>query len=414
MKYPNRKWGLYSPNKWAGKTTFIEASMRTPAIIADYDDRFPVQQDGIILLSRKVIMNPLDLIETVERLIGEKEYKTIVVDTVTKLYQRYSRQAAMQIAQNRVKNKASTMVDKSNAMAIISTLSGYAPDIYYVWHQRPGGIDAKGQEVDRHKISDIELHTLHESVNVDLLFVREGNRYGVTVENARDIGSVRVNRGFTVWDEPDNFWQGFADKLERLIYTSFKNPQEALRWGAQQVGNSDTAEIQDFYNQVKADAGAKSASEMWVAWVQAIDTHVAKKQAEKPVTVTPPASTPKTSSPVVDDGPPTPPAADPLPIADRMPVVHDFEELESASQSRQTAVPEPTVPESVTETQPVSDAASAEPGGDQELFYEGGTAVAAEDAVDLRIFEKKFNRLPFDANQLHNSKKVNVAKGTWQ
>lgn len=377
--------------------------MRTPAIIADYDDRFPVQQDDIILLSRKVIMNPLDLIETVERLIGEKDYKTIVVDTVTKLYQRYSRQAMMQIAQNRVKNKASTMVDKSNAMAIISTLSGYAPDIYYVWHQRPGGINAKGQTEDRHKISDIELHTLHESVNVDLLFVREGNRYGVTVENARDLGSVRVNRGFTLWDDPDNFWEGFADKLERMIYTSFKNPQDAIRWGMQQTGNSDTAEIQDFYNQVKADAGAKTAGEMWVAWIQAVEGHVAKKQAEKPAVIADaapnPSPSPQTPSPVVDDGPP---------VADRQPVVHDFEELESASQSRPTAVPEPTAPESAPETK------VQEPGGDQEeLFYLGGEAVAAEDTADLLIFQGKFGRLPSDQTQLHNSKRVNEEKGTW-
>lgn len=283
--YPKRYWALVGPPE-SSKSTFAAAVAKPPVYALNADGRFDqvrgLINGPVIIADRQFALDPLHIHDGAQAAAWEQAVETIIVDPVTRIYSVNSRRAGMM---NRLgirktkdgytdnKNRAAVMVDKADAMATLANLVSLGPDVFYIWHIRVGGRNAEGQLDERETISEMERANLAGSINVWLSFQRDDARgvFGVTVDKARDNNGRKANTGFTLWDKPGNFWAGTGDRLDRLIYTSFTGQDEAVKWGMEQLGNDDPGEIQGLYDHVKSETGPKTASEMWVAWVQHID-----------------------------------------------------------------------------------------------------------------------------------------------
>jgi len=295
-----RHWALISHGAEAGKSTFIAANARAPIFVVDTDSRFSaveaLVQGEVIYPTQTRNSRALaeEIMETFDKGDG-RGFRTLAWDSLTKLYSIHARLAYMRNREGLQKNKAAGMIDKSNAMTIARDLAILGTDCYFVWHTT-SGVDGMGQTEVRDMISSVERERLMTSVNVTLEFEHSRGQYGVKVVTARDFAGRKANTGFTLWDEPGNYWAGAADRLERLIYTSFVNPDEAIDWAVYQYKDKLSTEVMPDemmgeYEHLKEKVQPQSASEMWVAWVQHIDSKVApaaKTDQEKVVEAAPP------------------------------------------------------------------------------------------------------------------------------
>lgn len=279
-----RHWALISHGAEAGKSTFIAANARPPIMVVDTDSRFGAVEalvgggaDAVIY--PKQTRNSRALAEEIMEVFDGRGFRTLAWDSLTKLYSIHARLAYMRNREGLTKNKAAGMIDKSNAMTIARDLAILGTDCYFVWHTTKG-VDGMGQMEVRDMISTVERERLMTSVNVTLEFVVSEGQYAVKVVSARDFAGRKANTGFTIWDEPGNYWANVANDLERLIYTSFINPDEAIDWAVfqfqEKLGKEVMAdEMMGEYEHVKESIQPQSASDMWVAWVQHIDSKTA-------------------------------------------------------------------------------------------------------------------------------------------
>jgi hypothetical protein len=283
-----RHWALTSHGAEAGKSTFIAANARPPIMVVDTDSRFSMVE---ALVSGEVMYpaqtrNPRALAEELIAVYDKQGYRSLAWDSLTKLYSIHARLAYMRNREGLQKNKAAGMIDKSNAMTIARDLAILGTDCYFVWHTT-SGVDGMGQMEVRDMISTVERERLMTSVNVTLEFRVSEGLYGVKVVSARDFSGRKSNTGFTIWDKPDNYWADTADDLERLIYTSFLSPDDAVNWAVaefqQELGQKVMPdEMMGEYEHLKEQLQPKTASEMWVTWIQHIDSKTQAEQAESP------------------------------------------------------------------------------------------------------------------------------------
>jgi len=292
-KLKRRHWALFSDGAGAGKSTFLGSNVRRPAIVVDTDGRFGAVAplaDGEIIYPKQFI-DPLTLVEELMVLVVEKEAKTVVFDSLTKLYSVHARIGYMRARAGRSKNKASEHIDKANAMSVARDIAVFGTDIFYCYH-RTHGIDGMGNSEVRDMISGVEMARLATSINVSLEFFRKKDRFGITVVEARDFGGRPANTGFTLYDEPGNYWAGGAERLERLIYSSFHSRDEAIKWGAKSLGLLPE-EAESEYERVKDVVSPETKPEMWIAWVQHVDDLVKDKTEDKTEDKNSPASAPQ-------------------------------------------------------------------------------------------------------------------------
>lgn len=279
-----RHWALHSHGALAGKSTFIAANCRAPIIVVDTDGRFEAVEglvQGQVLYPEQVI-DPLTLVEDIIELHGKHNPASMAWDSLTKLYSVHARigymrgRSGRKTAKGKDINRAAELIEKSNAMTIARDLAILGTDMYYVWHTT-SGVGGTGDSEIRDMISSIEKERLMTSVNVVLEFMAKDDRYGVMVVSARDYGGRKSNTGFTMWDKPGNYWHGAAERLERLIYTSFVSKDEMMSWGAERLGiMPDEAEGE--YENLKSSAGkGATRSQLSVAWIEHVDGLVGKR-----------------------------------------------------------------------------------------------------------------------------------------
>lgn len=380
----------------AGKSTFAAANARGNVYAIDSDrslHRMTSLIEGrLTSASVKGSLIPLDIFEEAEDavLYGNGAIGTIIVDTVTKIYAQWARKASMlgrlktseRVARGGSKNKASDMVDKANAIAVLAQLAAYGTDIFYLWHERESVDMNTFSAITKETISDVERQKLLASIDVVLRFRREQHngehRYTVYVDpETRDFGDQRANKDFTYVDPPDNYWRGAMDTLERLIYTSFSGPDEAIAWAVRELDHQDPAEVEDLYTQVKKRRQPKKAYQMWPHWIMAIDEWKARRaarQEEPAVSVSAPAPEPEAPEPL------EPEALEPL-------------------------EPEPESPAPA----PMPAATS-----NGHLEFGNGKGVPDELAGYYQLYQEKFDRPPFDENTLKGSIAYHQEHGEWQ
>lgn len=286
--YPDRLWGIQGPPE-SGKSTFLGANVERPTYVIDPDNRFAFVSglgEGEIVrpATRAGNIKPLDIQEQAEiAVLVQMTAESIVVDTVSRIYSLYSRIASIKGNMSEderkrrglSKNKASDQVDKSNAMTILQNLAGFGVPVYYVWLTRHNKRDHQGNEETRTVISKMELDGLRSSLAAIIDFHRDVTLgYGATVIAARDFNGRPSNVDFTIYDKPNNYWRGGAERLERLMYTVFANEQEAVSWGMAQLKNDDYGEIQDlFAHNSSGDTWAQKS----VSWIELVDNLVATR-----------------------------------------------------------------------------------------------------------------------------------------
>lgn len=393
MKYPTRNWALISLGAGAGKSTFVAANCKPPIFVIDSDNRFDsvqalVPDDGQVhIASRKARINPLDMLDETEAMVLEGDIESIAVDSVTKIYSMHARRGSMRNRQGRgAKNKASEMIAKADAMAIIMDLAAFGTDIYYIWHETRG-VDSKGKEGVRGMISEVERERLMTSVNVILKFFRENGRYGLFVDYARDYGGVPANIGFTMYDYPGNYWRGAGERLERLIYTRFKNQDDAINWGKAQLDEAKAnVNVASLYEQTKRETKPKDAAQMWVAWITAVDAVLREDQAA--VTVKSPEPEPEPEPEVESD------AAESKPEEPEEPegtLEHD----ESPDEFGDLFPPSTEVEDSPNEARQYGD----------------GIDVARADLGDYLKYHKRFNKVPQSKDMLAKAIEFANTKG---
>jgi hypothetical protein len=276
-KLKTRQWALISDGAELGKSTFIASNARPPLLVIDTDGRFGAVE---ALAAGKVfyldqVLDPRLILEDTMNLHLKEKLGTISFDSLTKLYSFHARHAYMQNLDGISKNKAAAMVRKSNAMTVARDLAILGTDIFYSWHTT-AGISGKGEAETRDMISEVERSRLATSINVTLQFIRVEGLYGIKVVGARDFGGRPANVGFALFDPPGNYHRGMADKIERLLYTAFTGKPEAVKWAAREL-EIEIDEAEGMYEYEKENVKPKSPSDMWVAWVQKIDSLVAER-----------------------------------------------------------------------------------------------------------------------------------------
>ena len=281
-KPKKRQWAFRSAGAEQGKSTLMAAIARAPVMVVDTDNRFDAVEalvDGEVLYATQA-RNISDLAEELLDLFDKHHYKTLMWDSLTKLYSIHARLPWMAARAGKIKNRASAMIDKSNAMTVARDLAILGTDCFYAWHTT-SGVDGTGKLETRDMISATEHSRLMTSINVTLECMAENGQYGVTVVSARDFGGRKANTGFTIWDRPGNYWKGTADYLERLMYTSFASADEACRWAIEELGQGEIGEMRGEYDHLKEKIQPPSAAVMWVVWIQHIDEINAAKAEDK-------------------------------------------------------------------------------------------------------------------------------------
>ena len=328
MIYPSRKWALYSLVEWSGKTTFLASNIETPCFFIDGDNRLQLVEeliDGpVIKATWKALVDPLALIQETRAAFMANEIRAVAADPLTKLYSSLSREAAMAGRLTQAerekrgygKNVAKLHVGKADMMESIANLAMYGVSLYVSWHQRKGA-NASGDIAVRDRISDVELNVLRQSIDVELEFGKAVNPawqknkskqeylYSVTVERARGIGGKRANIGFTIWDAPGNHWRGAGSRLERLMYTTFSGPEDAIMWAAQELKDKHI-DCEKEYGKLKVRIKPDHSGVMYANWVSHVDSLARSSDAESDI-ITAPDPTPATAEAKYDDGNTVPP-----------------------------------------------------------------------------------------------------------
>lgn len=245
-------------------------------------------------------------------------------------------------------------------------------------------------------MSPEERKRLFTSVDMVLRFSVEKGRYAVTVDpETRGYGS-KPNTGFTIYDHPGNYWRGALARLYGLIYTTFDSGDEAVSWGMKKLGKEDRVEVDAFYEEVKVRAYADTPSQMWVAWMLAVEEKflATSYSTEKPVEVKAPKQEPKKE--LAQPPPPPPPPEDDL-----------LDKVLAEENAHALGVPEEELAAMHDDEQETP--SEAEKDIDEALgrIYSNSEEVAEEDREDFFEYVRRFQKDPYDAKVLHRAKEFN-------
>ena len=298
---PARRWALVGfPGD--GKSSFA-AQMQTPILPIDVDGRFRevehLANGTVFALSEKREEN--NDVQAIDRLLDENMpdsgVRTIVVDSVTPLFQRITRRHQVAEHEGGVRgNKSAVHREKADVMALLgAAVTSYGTDTLFIWHLN--GTNFNGQEKTTQSVSETERERLRKFLNAELHVVVDKNgRRGIQVAWARSGHGT----GQTIYDTQENFdagsfWKGMPERLEALIYPAvvkgpaalaataadnartFANSEEAIAWGMTQL-NAPLVEVAAIYSEVKTAAKPKSSRAMWAAWLAEIE----KRQTAMP------------------------------------------------------------------------------------------------------------------------------------
>jgi hypothetical protein len=296
---PARRWALVGfPGD--GKSSFA-AQMQTPILPIDVDGRFRevehLANGTVFALSEKREEN--NDVQAIDRLLdkhmSDSGVRTIVVDSVTPIFQRITRRHQVEEHEGETKgNKSAVHREKADVMALLgAAVTGYGTDTLWIWHLNTSSFN--GKHTQSQSVSETERDRLRKFLNAELHVVVDKNgRRGIVVAWSRSGHGI----GQTIYDTQENFdtgffWKGMPERIEALIYPavvargpgasaaptadgarSFANAEDAINWGLSQI-NAPAEEVSALYAEVKAAAQPKSSREMWAAWV----AEIAKRQA---------------------------------------------------------------------------------------------------------------------------------------
>lgn len=405
-----------------GKTTFFAANAISPIYAIDADkgyvrtrkamvSKFPEVSGEIYHPTNKGCLVPLQIHQEAERNIFDKNVKTTVIDSVTKIYGFNTRPAVMagrMTAADREKygfskNKASNLQNKADAIQVLTYLAGYGTHIFYIWHEQET-VDmesvkkGKMELIMRESMSKEERKRLFTSVDIVLRFSMVQGRYAITVDpETRGYGS-KPNTGFTIYDKPGNYWRGALERLYGLIYTTFDSKEEAVSWGQKILNIPDSVEADAWYEEVKVRAKPDKPSDMWMAWMLAVeDKFYARKNGQEKIDIT-----------------------GEFTEADKQQAAKAIDEVLAAEDAHALGVPEDEVEAMVNEElstgqvdeqQVLAEDLGEDPDKmvDAALgrLYGDGSEVGNDDYADFQEYRKRFGKEPYDLKLLHRAKGLN-------
>ena len=290
-----------------GKTTLFASNAVAPIYAIDSDkgfvrarramnNKFPELNGKVYSPSQQGCLIPLHIHQEAERNVFQHGIKTIVIDSVSKIYEFNTRPAVMagrlssadRVKYGFSKNKASNLQNKADAIQTISYIAAYGTHIFYVWHEKET-VDmeniknGKMEKIMKETMSVEERKRLMTSVDIVLYFSFSKGKYAVTVGDETRGYADKPNTGFTIYDRPGNYWRNSLARIYGLIYTTFSGQDEAINWGLQTLGKEDPVELGAFYEEIRGRANPEKPGDMWVAWMLAIEEkhNGAEKRAQE-------------------------------------------------------------------------------------------------------------------------------------
>ena len=286
QRYPRRQWALVGfPG--SGKSTFV-AAMRQPGLIIDADHRFAeiIRTHGGNFFG--LSENPADNIDArnIAHLLKEgmsgSGVQTIVVDSLTAIITPLVMEAMLANKAKENTNKVAAFTDKALAMRTLQdAVTGYGTDTLWIYHLQEGR-DQNAQKQVTTSISPVELARLRRSLNLELRMIRNGNKFGIRVEWAREGRS-----GMELWDQT-GCWKGMPEAIEAAVYdnvttddlrklqqrTHFSGVADALAWGCAFGIFNDEVHAKNAYEQLKEAHHPQKPQEMWDLWIDEVQRRV--------------------------------------------------------------------------------------------------------------------------------------------
>ena len=256
-QYPEDKW-LVTGEAESGKTTFAIALAKETAekgqkiYLWNTDGR--EQEYASVLPEGKVLVPDTDdlfdtaaVLKAIEKDIAAGEFRDVgqmIMDNSTHIYQTEARKTL----QDKLEGGKSTYVNKANAMALLRAAVMRPRCNFIIFMHRYDAGDLKGQMSERDTLSDTEKDRLELAINVKLRTIHQNGKYGIEVLMCRQRPGLKP---FTLWDEPNNFFQGMPAKIRSALYDNgvpasepkawkdfgeenpFPNPDTAIRLGAE-------------------------------------------------------------------------------------------------------------------------------------------------------------------------------------
>mgnify|MGYP001823637387 CR=1 FL=1 len=299
-KYPTRQW-LIEGEAGSGKSTFV-TQLQAPMLTIDADHRFSEVVDlatgPVFQLSDEPMdnVNPDRIAELIQANMHGAGVRTIVVDSLTAIIAPMVMQAIRGNDQGRNKNRVAAFKEKATAVRLLQdVLTGTGSDVAWIYHIYTGR-DNKANEKERTSISTLELARVLRSCNLRLRITNGDGLYKARVVWARSGRS-----GIELSDEAGN-WAGMPERIEAAVYdglseaekdaiehsvpASFSGPEEAIRWGMDQVGADglvfkDEAHAKNAYELVKKVRQPDTAGDMWALWVAEVQARQAGESTAK-------------------------------------------------------------------------------------------------------------------------------------
>lgn len=377
-----------------GKTAFFAANAPAPVYAIDSDKgfvrtrmamnkRFPEISGTVISPSKDGCLVPIHIHEEAKSNIRKHNIKTVVVDSVSKIYE-YNTRPAVMVGRLSVQqrkdfgysaNKAANLMNKADAIQTLTYMAAYGTNIFYVWHEKET-VDMKSNDMDKimkESMSKEERLRLMESIDIVLRFTFEKGKFAITVTpETRGYADV-PNTGFTLYDEKGNYWRNSLARIYGLIYTTFSGQDEAVNWGLKTLSKEDPVELEAFYDEVKGRTNPEKPGDMWVAWMLAIEEQYnngQKREQEK-----------KVERPVVIEG------------------EKIIKEPDDPPEEKKE------LPASVSINEAAKDNGSSVDTQGKPLTFGDGDFVREEYIADYKIYEEQFNYAPANEANLLRAKK---------
>ncbi|WP_423856217.1 hypothetical protein [Acidithiobacillus ferridurans] len=145
---------------------------------------------------------------------------TVSFDSLTAILKPLNAMAVTKNRSGSVKNKASSFIEKANAMELIlGAVTATGVDTTFIWHLEDGK-DANGKDIVHETISTTELAKMHRCLNAVIRIGKDFNlrkRYAEVIWNREGVRKQPDGKPLIFYDEL-GWWKGVPEQIEAALY----------------------------------------------------------------------------------------------------------------------------------------------------------------------------------------------------